>query len=150
MASIQNVSLKALKSGFGRNENGFQANIYLGKKKIGFVLDEGNGGALKIDIMDKQEEFEQIAQNHMKSKQKDYYSAEEDFLYELVELVDNEKEYKKAVKKGFNYVVFLDYGMKKMPEIARCTTEQGVKKMINECQPEKHTVYGSLEDFIIA
>lgn len=163
MATIKNVQLKAIKNNIGHDGVGFQANIYLNNKKIGNVLDDGWGGPLRVHVEKEAETFNQIAEQYKKETKEELFSAEEKLMYSLLELSDFEKTFKKATKKGYSFILHMDYtpidengkeileGPIPHPrtELYQCSKEEQIKELIAERKPVRHKAYHSLEDFII-
>ena len=114
MAKIKNVELKAIKKTIGREGDGFTANVYYNKKKVGSVADYGDG-AISLSVYidkDKQEELKKIAIDYYKEHPKYYVDINSDrvlsdFLSELHELKFYEDVYKKNLKKGWQKLLVL-------------------------------------------
>lgn len=51
MASINGISLKAMKSFEGMEGTAWQGNVYVGTKKVAFWSQDGNGGPDWFDMM---------------------------------------------------------------------------------------------------
>ncbi len=51
ITNFGDYSVKNVKTFRGRDGDGYNANLYRGKKKIAFIIDEGNGGEIHIDWM---------------------------------------------------------------------------------------------------
>lgn len=109
MASIKGYSLKAIKTFLGQEGYGFSANIYLNKKKIGFVYDNADGGQLSINI-------DNALYGDFETAVKKYYvehpatfEGEDMFIEELFALTEQEKDYKKMVKKGYPVFMVVSY-----------------------------------------
>ena len=51
MASINGISLKAIKSFEGMEGTAWQGNVYVGTKKVAFWSQDGNGGTDWFDMM---------------------------------------------------------------------------------------------------
>ncbi len=119
MASIYGVTIKNVKEWSGMEGIGTQANVYYNNKRIGMWTDEGNGGCCNYDF-DKNI-IEPAVKKYFKDWQEKYkgtiyeglYGNDEDmqgsfydnFMSELANLYDREKEYKKNAKNGYNVIV---------------------------------------------
>lgn len=138
MASVNGVSLKAIKTFEGAEGMGFTANIYIDGKKVGFVRDDAWGGSYDYDFSNDDGEklltarakewydrypeddfmfvMKLTAEEYRKKKDAGEIPVEsweeqleynDCFLSKIIDLVQAEKAYKGAVKKGFKgYVVF--------------------------------------------
>lgn len=114
MASINNITLKNIKSFIGHEGECLQGNIYLGTKKIGFWSQDFSGGPDVIELDSSYSENKLEEKIHVLNKHKDIhgtsYSGEpytrkynfERLASDLVSLIDAEKAYKNAVKKGYS------------------------------------------------
>lgn len=142
MASMNGLSLKAIKEFDGHEGEGFSANIYMDGKNVGSVLDSAYGGCydynynskdveeavterikeyytknpavdgLKIFTM-KAEDFD--AKNLPVNTYEDTFEPEDRFFFDLLMLTKTEKSFKKAQKKG-GFIVILDYyGLRSVP-----------------------------------
>lgn len=161
MASIKGVSLKGLKMGIGHDGAGFQANIYLHNKKIGEVLDNNYGPCLDIDIFKDKEEF-QNACLMFKEQVNEFSCPQENLLRHLLELKQDEDEFKKALKKSYKATILLDFKprdeegnvdyAKPFPYPLEKTywlaSVEDSKKIIDKEKPIRYKIYQSLEDFI--
>jgi hypothetical protein len=77
-------------------------------------------------------------------EEKDYYEIADIFLYHLNNLINLEKEYKKAIKKGFVAIGEVEKGgVSKLYSIP----EGAIEGFLREHENSK--VYRSLNDFII-
>lgn len=162
MASIKNVQLKGIKVGFGHDGGGFNANIYLNNKKIGSTLDDGWGGPLQVDIEKEKEAFAQLTEEYAKEENETLLSADEKIIHDLLTLNDLEKEYKKAVKKGYSSILHLDYyprnddGSHKVDvpipypseETYLCAEEKQIDLLLKQKKPVRYSVFRKAEDFI--
>lgn len=70
MAKIYGLELKAVKKTYGRECEGFIANLYMDNKKVGSVADYGDGGCIDVSLESQREEVFRrallYAQNHRK------------------------------------------------------------------------------------
>lgn len=135
MASMNGLSLKAVKEFDGLEGAGFSANIYMDGKSVGSVLDSAYGGCYDYNYNSK--DLETVVSERIK----DYYTEhpavntlkiftmkvedfgtknlpvdvyedilepEDRFFFDLLMLTKTEKSFKKAQKKG-GFIVILDY-----------------------------------------
>lgn len=117
MASIKGFQIKGLVKFEGRDWQGAQGNIYLDGKKVGWYNDAGNGGMADIDFYqagDGRKECEEKLKHAMKEYfhehplTGDFADLEPDgelFFAELLQLIDDEKQYKKMQKQGCSTVL---------------------------------------------
>lgn len=113
MASLNGVQLRSLKFFEGMEGYGFNATVYLNGKRVGTAMDQGDGGALYLNIQ--QEWAEKL--NDISKLYFDKYPSwlaegsattqnyTEPFINELVEFSELEKSFKKEAKKGNGLVV---------------------------------------------
>lgn len=179
MATINGISVKGMKKFLGHEgEPCFQGNLYLNNKKIGFWSQDSWGGCDNFNI-------DRVCNEHLLNKavislnpDKAYHggTAENPFVLEYnlerllgdyISLVQDEKEYKKAVKAGYAGVLMLSDGYhlsilrldKRLvdmtnDEIAyemRFVIEKAKESFFEERKNHEHTfkVYRSLSDFEI-
>lgn len=118
MASIYGISLKAVKMFHGHEgEPCYQGNLYLNNKKIGFWSQDSHGGPdhLRLDVPYSEQLLNKAVINRSVLK-----SAEKSKLYgfdvtydldhlcwDLLDLMDDEKEFKLAMKAGHGCLVVL-------------------------------------------
>ena len=70
MKHIENFgeySVKNVKNFMGRDAYGYNANLYRGKTKVAFVIDDGNGGEPMIDWTSRNTEEQQLLDKHCAS-----------------------------------------------------------------------------------
>ena len=149
MASIKGVTLKAIKSFNGHDGQGFNANIYLDNKKIGEISDDGWGGGYQYDFNNKMNEA--VFKERMKAYFNEYPSEFEEmdiFIYDILSLVGYEQAWKKAVKGKRPLLIVLE-SKYKSPIVYQASIESQIEGILQEEKPDKHTVFRSLEDFII-
>lgn len=163
MAKIKNIQLKSVKTFIGEDGVGFNANIYINNKKIGFAIDTANGAPIDIRFHNPQARIE------FGRSVKEYYKenpatvdGEDMFIAELIELVDLEKTFKKNVKEGYPILVSIRYRPRfenineranrpiKRSQLVGVVNEITLEEVIQENKPVEHTVYRSLEDFVVA
>ena len=109
MARINGVEIRGLKRFIGTEGYAFQGNIYIDGKKQGFWSQDANGGV--TDWFDFDTE---LLKSRIPLRIKEDTSLGtaglnlEVFMDELILLKDDEKQFKKSQKKGFNIVVALN------------------------------------------
>ena len=119
MASIFGLKLKGRRSFQGRDWEGNQGNLYLGNTKIAWFNDSGDGGPADIDYYDGRQgreqyelQLEEIVKKYytkfpLQGEYADLKPDAEMLMGSLLELMDDEKQYKKYVKQG--YPIMLAY-----------------------------------------
>ena len=107
MASIYGFSLKNRKTFQGLDWQGNQGDLHYKCKKVAWYNDSGNGGSCDIVYYDNSYAhiLEETIKCYFKERQiiTEYGELDGDedlFMAELLQLMDDEKEYKKAVKKS--------------------------------------------------
>ncbi len=103
MASINGISLKAIKSFEGMEGTAWQGNVYVGTKKVAFWSQDGNGGADWFDMMNgfSKKKLVESMKPYVDQKSIELKIIDESFMYNLLWLNQTEKEFKKALKKGY-------------------------------------------------
>lgn len=165
MAVIKGFQLKAVTNFRGHEGEPLQqANLYLQNKKVGFLSEDANGGMAQIDILPEfREQWESASQAYTAEHPESVgLSPQETLFYALFELTLNEKEYKKAIKKGYSVVAqynkLMEYPDGRVfpsgHQIMVTTTdvadlEKYEKENWKDEKYEKH-VFTSLNDFILA
>lgn len=161
MAKLMGVQLKAVKRWEGMEGYGLSANLYIDNKKVGTVLDEGNGGMIFINVLREK-------QNLLDERRTKYFEKyppvstsdtdEESFIYELIYKTEDESDFKKFVKRGYPIMVATEHPIvfdEPMPVCERvgCKTFKAASDYIAEKKKEwpkmVFKTYGCLEDFII-
>jgi hypothetical protein len=165
MAKINGVELKGIKPTLGREGKGFFGNVYIDGKRAGHAADYGDGGCLSIHIdpvfravfAQRWEAYAKV-QNHASS-----YN-DEDFINELFDLGEVEKQFKKETKKYSQPIVIVD--IKKttsiIPDVfyenvvGMCTfdantTEERIQEQLKKqnIDYDRLIVYRKLVDFVI-
>lgn len=162
MASINGISLKAMKSFKGLEGTAWQGNLYVGTKKIAFWSQDGNGGPDWFDMANG------FSKRKLVESMKPYVDQEADglgiidesFMCKLVWLNQTEKEFKKALKKGYKAMMEVTDGFHIMyyyyPDIPACNAEAlyfGIEEEIKDKffinAKIKYHLYKGLEDFCI-
>ena len=135
MASICGVKLTGIQSHMGMEGYTLFANVSVDGKRVGTVCDDAWGGSMNIDIpeatqreiqkrykayivntkkVDEMATFHMTAEEFDRNRKNGTLPVQEDadlefFFSELADLANTEKEYKKAVKKGYKAVVTVKY-----------------------------------------
>lgn len=162
MAKIKGIELKAVKVFNSRNGSGFESNLYIDGKKVGAAYDAGVGGVMNIDFLEKeaQQTFSERVTAYFQEKPAEM-DSEEDFIEELFQLWEAEKQFKKASKQGLVITVDMDYHKRTTPiqevfsagykpsEIVSVRSEEVLQRELAEKQPVEYTVFRTLEDFIL-
>lgn len=166
MAQIKGLTLKGLTRFVGREGEAYQGSIYLNGKKIGWFSQSGDGGCSDIDYESREikAEVEGIVKKYFEENPPDseYGGNDEDFFEQLVELCLDEKDFKKAVKKGFSWVVKVSNSFKShlegkpipVPKVysipANLINDKAMEKFYAEMKAagyDEITTYKSLDDF---
>jgi hypothetical protein len=106
MASIKGIEIKGIKTFRGTEYPvNYQGNIYFNGKKKGFWSQDSWGGPDNFDF--DTTELDNVA--------KQYYGPDSIYdidclLYELLNLIEYEKQYKKAIKAGYSSIVIMTDG----------------------------------------
>jgi hypothetical protein len=104
MAEINDIAVKGVKPWRGMEYTGFSGNIYMGGKKIGTVVDDGDGGGMNVDIEPKfVDEFNARTEAYLKTLSPEMIklmtgSEDEVLISDVMELAEIEKEFKKQMK----------------------------------------------------
>lgn len=165
MASINGISIKNLKH-FKDHEGCMiaQGDVWYNGKKLGFWSQDSWGGSDNYDfnehILD--EEVEKYRKSDMVEDKYRSVVDLDSLLYDLLPLIEDEKEWKKVVKKGWKAYVKATDGYHYMcyysPEIDRkkILKTEFHKDFIKKCEEQffknkeiKVAVYTSLNDFKI-
>lgn len=165
MASINGISIKGLKA-FRDHEGAtiYQGNVYYRGKKLGFWSQDSWGGCDNYDFKEimLNEEVDRFRNSSMVEPQYKAIANLDILLYELVKLMDIEKAYKKAIKKGYKtYVEAFDgyhcrgyYTKDTNPKAIRDT--EFYAKFVDDCKKVmfkdwdgKVGIYTSPDDFIV-
>jgi hypothetical protein len=167
MASINGISIKKRKDFLGHEEEPLsQGDLYLNGKKLGFFSQDFRGGPNQYQFDENvlNEAVKSFAQSkYVEEKYKKIYDLD-CLIGEILQLMDDEKQYKKEARKGYDTMMVLRYsyfysitgirGKYHNEEEARKV--HGVPKIIDdfEKQHKKENVvklfYTSLDDFNIS
>lgn len=155
MASIYGFSLKNRKTFQGLDWQGNQGNLYYKGKKVARYNDCGNGSSCDIVFYDNScaPILEETIKRYFKERpiitEYGELDGDEDvFMAELLQLMDNEKEYKKAVKKGYSCLVTYTDANTHFSYSMMCN-ENTAEKMKNRTDITGLKIYRSEKDFII-
>lgn len=165
MASILGFKLKGRTIYKGDDGQANQGNLWYGNKRIAWFNDSADGSPIDLDYYSREdaEKYQPILQAAITEYFKRYpigneygeiIPDEEMFMSELIELMDREKIYKDAVKKGWP-VVLMYRNSENSPylKIAGLKTEEDAKKYIKKYieanDITKYSLYKSVEDFDI-
>lgn len=157
MANINGLTLKALKVFRGHEgEPLAQGNVYFNGKKLGFWSQDAWGGPDRFDFDESL--LDNLVEQYKKSdkvepKYKDIFNLS-CLLYDLLCLIDDEKDYKKCVKAGFPILLITDlFGNCKewfiLNEAVLGKKVEEVKKSYKQNENLKIKVYKKLSDFEI-
>lgn len=157
MASIKGWQLKGLKTFQGRDWEGVQGNLYYNGKKAGWYNDSGNGGMADIDLNSKelQEQFEKsikdyYAEHPLTGRFTDLTPDGEIFMGDLLNLMQDEKQYNKMSKKGYSHIALYKRSENDPYEnVIGFKTAEGREKYLAKQGITEYRAYSSQEDFII-
>lgn len=162
MASINGISLKAIKSFEGMEGTAWQGNVYVGTKKVAFWLQDGNGGTDRFDMMNdfSKKKLVESMKPYVDQKSIKLKIIDESFMYNLLWLNQTEKEFKKALKKGYKAMLEVTDGFHVTnyyyPDVPNCTAEalfmrikDDIKDKFFKNKEIRYHLYKGLEDFCI-
>lgn len=162
MASINGISLKAMKSFEGMEGTAWQGNVYVGTKKVAFWSQDGNGGPDWFDMMNgfSKKKLVEVMRPYVTQEDAELGIIDESFMYKLVWLVQTEKEFKKALKKGYKAMMEVTDGFHVTnyyyQDVPNCTAEALFMKIENNIKGKffknakiTYHLYKGLEDFCI-
>lgn len=180
MASINGISVKSVQKFLGHEgEPLFQGNLYLNGKKIGFWSQDSHGGPdnFMLDEGWKQEKLLDDVVKAMNSEKAFQGGTDENpfvmeyglefLMADLLVLVNDEKEYKKAVKNGYTGIMVATDGYHEtvwqLPAAYTSLSDEALLAKMNSALKEvkvsffpedkftKHSVkvYRSLKDFVV-
>jgi len=123
----------------------FQANIYENGKKIGFFSEDAWGGEERIELIERDHEKEKTFR---------------EIAFHLIQLHDAQKDYKKALKKGYDTLAVIgdtylaDYDFSEEPRLVDLSYSIMYDKHKEEIEKladgRKIRYFRNLEDFNIA
>ena len=105
MAKINGIEIKNLKSFMGMEGPTLQGDIWYKGKKLGFWSQDGNGGPDWYDF-----DATVLDDEVKKYYGEDSYYDLDCLLYDVVNLKDDEKQYKKFAKNGYKIMATLTDG----------------------------------------
>lgn len=159
MASINGITLKALKVYNGMEGPTYYGNLYIGSKKFAEWAQDPNGA-----IIDNIHMVAGFSEQKLRKIFKEYDKCDYDIGFEramskLVSLIEDEKCFKKNIKKGFPFTFIITDGFHLtvvgLPVLYADKTLDELKKeffdedqFFKNVQP-KFYLYKSLEDFNI-
>ena len=162
MASINGISLKAMKSFEGMEGTAWQGNVYVGTKKVAFWSQDGNGGTDRFDMMNdfSKKKLVESMKPYVDQKSIKLKIIDESFMYNLLWLNQTEKEFKKALKKGYKAMLEVTDGFHVTnylyPDVPNCTAEalfmrikDDIKDKFFKNEEISYHLYKGLEDFCI-
>ncbi len=161
MAQINGISLKKVTT-FKDHEGCqiAQGDVYYKGKKLGFWTQDAWGGGDMYDfntsVLDA--EVEKYKASDLVDEKYREYTDLDCLLCDLLKLIDDEKSYKKGVKKGYNAYVLVDQGYRTSgyytngtkPEIEKTKYYKQFVKEVKKNDTDKVIIYTSLDDFKIA
>ena len=123
------ISIKNIKDGIGHDLAGLYCDIYIDKKKVGYLNDDGYGGETDLEITEEANKvFEELLVKHNFNKYMfengwDFYENKEEISFNsqkehvvtsLYNLKQKEKEQKKLIKLFQTHVVYGDINRQKL------------------------------------
>lgn len=161
MASIFGLKLKGRRSFEGMDWQGNQGNLYIDNKKIAWFNDSGNGGPADIEFYGGRPGREQY-EPQINEIVKKYYSKypmtgayadltpdAEMLMGELLQLMDDEKQFKKYQKMGYSATAIFKIGENGVTKYCACRGQKGVAVLAKEPNVIIIKVYHSIADFEI-
>lgn len=162
MASINGISLKAIKKFEGMEGTAWQGNVYVGTKKVAFWSQAGNGGPDWFDMVNgfSKKKLVGAMKPYVDQKSIELKIIDESFMYHLFWLNQTEKEFKKALKKGYKAMLEVTDGFHVTnyyyPDVPNCTAEALFMRIENDIKDKffknaeiSYHLYKGLEDFCI-
>lgn len=184
MAEIKGIKLTGIQSHPGVENNTLFAKVIMDDKKVGTIVDDGWGGGMNLklpgDLLEeikrrhaayiREKGIEDYGETHVLTAEQYLEAAAkgtiplmeadpEMFFYELAELHEREKEFKKAVKAGWKELVKIEFIHVSGPvpldlQYRTKGTEEGIKQIRAQVEKQSKayrlTRYRSLDDFKIA
>ena len=162
MAKIYGFTLKGIVSYPDTDGITVHANIYYGTKRVGKFTDRGDGSYSPIVDFDgdlrKRKEMEELlaekaklfySKNPEKRVLKELYSEEQEMLNFLVDLVEDERAYKKGLKDGYGFMFSFVDEKGFVSYIGYRTEDQMNKWLESHREYQILKIYKSLSDFTI-
>ncbi len=162
MASIFGLKLKGRRSFIGLDGEGNQGNLYLDNKKIAWYNDSGNGAPADIEYYNGRpgrETYESKINVIVKKYFERFPIQGDDGRYArfepdiemlvccLLDLMDDEKQYKKYLKIGYNRTVIFKVGQNGIIKYCACDGDAGVEVLKKKPNVIIKKIYKSIEDF---
>lgn len=161
MASIFGLKLKGRRTFEGRDWQGNQGNLYIGNTKIAWYNDSGDGGPADIEYYNGRPgrekykpQLEEIVKKYYEKfpLQGEYANLSPDaelLMGELLQLMDDEKQYKKFEKMGYSATAIFKVGENGVPKYCACKGRAGVEVLEKKPNVIILKVYESIENFDI-
>lgn len=168
MASIYGFTVKGVKYFQGRDWEGCQGDIYYNGKKVGFYNDLGDGAPATIDLCVDDVERDRISGLLRETVEKYYkrFPLEEKYaalkpdaemlMARIMELIDDEKAYKKYLKKLSEKTkiaeVVMAFYVQHKPfgyYMQTFASETAAEKLKSDKNLSEIRIYSSLDDFDI-
>ncbi|PGK52152.1 hypothetical protein CN918_30640 [Priestia megaterium] len=163
MASILDISLKAIREGIGDDGLGVTCSIYYKTKRIGEARDNGLDPGIEVDIIESSKLFfRSKIRTYNKYHRHPSLPAEQLFIRDLFILHQEEELYKRVLYKGFPILVYansqsydeivnLRWNVH-TPPLSRhykwCSLEEQIKDIIEQSNVTTYRIYRTLDDFI--
>lgn len=160
MASINNITIKNLRSFEGREGTCYQGNVWYKGKKLGFWSQDGDGAIcdnFDFNELVLKEEVEKYKQSKYVSDEYRKITSIETLLSDLVDLTLDEKDYRKQLKAGRPYMLVTTdgYHLNWTASPAEFSSEkinafvEARKKEYFKDWDGSYKLYSSLDDFTI-
>ena len=162
MANIRGISIKAVKHFIGTEGPAYQGNIYIGSKKVAFWSQDGNGGPDWFEMMNgfSKKKLVEAMKPYVDQKSIELKIIDESFMYNLLLLSQSEKEFKKALKKGYKAMMKVTDGFRVLnsyyPNVPNCTAEalfmrinDDIKDNFFKNEEISYHLYKDISDFSI-
>ena len=162
MAKIYGFTLKGIVSYPDTDGITVLANIYYGAKRVGTYTDRGDGSYFPIIEFDgdfqKRKEMEELLAEKAKQfyerfpekrELKELYSEDQELLNYLVDLVEDEKAYKKGAKDGYGFMFSFVNEQGYLCYIGYRTEEEMNKGLERHKNDQIVKVYKSISDFTV-
>ena len=113
MASIYGVTIKNLKKFMGHESPCFQGNVYLDGKKLGFWSQDSWGGCDNYEFDENilSGAVETYKASDMLPDEYRSIAGTDTLMFEIVELLETQKHFKAAVKKGYSVLTEIKAGV---------------------------------------
>lgn len=165
MASINGIQIKNLKKFKGHDcETLYQGSVYYNGKKLGSWSQDAWGGCDNYDfdpsVLD--DEVKKFAKSdYVEDKYRDITRLDS-LMFKLVELSENEKEYNKATRQGYNSYIVATDGYHVLSYCSTRTDKNDIvkndfhKKFLAHCEQVRLkneklvvSIYSTPNDFVI-